>query len=99
MTRRFPPPWSVEQIPGGFKVLTKKSARSELFGRDAPWGHERDLRPRHMNRKCLAALLGHVRVRITLSQSRRSGKRGEEGQGDDKILHWKCPLSVVGLWG
>ena len=21
MTRRFPPPWSVEQIPGGYKVL------------------------------------------------------------------------------
>ena len=21
MTRRFPPPWTVEQIPGGFKVL------------------------------------------------------------------------------
>ena len=21
MTRRFPPPWQVEQIPGGFKVL------------------------------------------------------------------------------
>ena len=21
MTRRFPPPWKVEQIPGGFKVL------------------------------------------------------------------------------
>ena len=21
MTRRFPPPWQVEQMPGGFKVL------------------------------------------------------------------------------
>ena len=26
-SRRFPPPWQVEQIPGGFKVLTLDEAR------------------------------------------------------------------------
>ena len=35
MTRRFPAPWSVEPIPGGFKVLDAKGqALAYVYARD-----------------------------------------------------------------
>jgi hypothetical protein len=34
-TRRFPPPWQVEQIPGGFKVLdANRQALAYVYARD-----------------------------------------------------------------
>jgi hypothetical protein len=34
-TRRFPPPWSVEQIPGGYKVLDANGqSLAYVFGRE-----------------------------------------------------------------
>ena len=34
-TRRFPPPWSVEQIPGGYKVLDANGqALAYVYGRE-----------------------------------------------------------------
>ena len=34
-TRRFPPPWSVEQIPGGYKVLDANGqALTYVYGRE-----------------------------------------------------------------
>jgi hypothetical protein len=35
MTRRFPPPWQVEQMPGGFKVLDASGqALAYVYARD-----------------------------------------------------------------
>jgi hypothetical protein len=35
MERRFPPPWSVEQIPGGFKVLDANGqSLAYVYGRE-----------------------------------------------------------------
>jgi len=38
-TRRFPPPWTVDQITGGFKVkdANGQSLRLRLWPRDASW--------------------------------------------------------------
>ena len=34
-TRRFPPPWTVEQIPGGFKVLDANGqSLAYVYGRE-----------------------------------------------------------------
>jgi hypothetical protein len=34
-SRRFPPPWSVEQIPGGYKVLDSNGqALAYVYGRE-----------------------------------------------------------------
>jgi hypothetical protein len=34
-TRRFPPPWSVEQIPGGYKVLDANcQSLAYVYGRE-----------------------------------------------------------------
>jgi hypothetical protein len=34
-TRRFPPPWSVEQIPGGYKVLDANGqSLAYVYGRE-----------------------------------------------------------------
>jgi hypothetical protein len=36
-SRRFPPPWQVEQIPGGFKVLDASGqALVYVYAREAP---------------------------------------------------------------
>ncbi len=41
MTRRFPPPWQVEQIPGGFKVLDASGqALAHLYARETPHLHQ-----------------------------------------------------------
>ena len=35
MTRRFPPPWTVEEIPGGFKVIDAKGqSLAYCYGRE-----------------------------------------------------------------
>ena len=35
MTRRFPPPWTVEQIPGGYKVLDANGqSLAYVYGRE-----------------------------------------------------------------
>jgi hypothetical protein len=35
--RRFPPPWTVEQIPGGYKVLDANSPPlAYVYGRETP---------------------------------------------------------------
>jgi hypothetical protein len=35
--RRFPPPWTVEKIPGGFKVVdANKQALAYLYSRETP---------------------------------------------------------------
>ncbi len=37
MTRRFPPPWTVEKVPGGFKVVdANKQALAYLYSRETP---------------------------------------------------------------
>jgi hypothetical protein len=37
MTRRFPPPWTVEKIPGGFKVLDANGqSLAYLYARETP---------------------------------------------------------------
>ena len=37
MTRRFPPPWQVEQIPGGFKVIDASGqALAYVYARETP---------------------------------------------------------------
>ena len=37
MTRRFPPPWTVEQIPGGFKVVDANGqALVYVYARETP---------------------------------------------------------------
>ena len=37
MTRRFPPPWQVEQIPGGFKVIDASGhALVYVYARETP---------------------------------------------------------------
>jgi hypothetical protein len=33
--RRFPPPWQVEQTPGGFKVLDARPARASSDARQS----------------------------------------------------------------
>ena len=40
-SRRFPPPWQVEQIPGGFKVLDASGqALAHLYARETPHLHQ-----------------------------------------------------------
>ena len=37
MTGRFPPPWQVEQIPGGFKVIDASGqALAYVYARETP---------------------------------------------------------------
>ena len=37
MTRRFPPPWTVEQIPGGFQVVDASGqALVYIYARETP---------------------------------------------------------------
>jgi hypothetical protein len=36
MARRFPPPWAVEQIPGGYKVKdANEQALAYVYGRES----------------------------------------------------------------
>ena len=36
--RRFPPPWSVEQIPGGYKVKdANDQSLAYVYGRETKW--------------------------------------------------------------